>query len=81
MTDSEILSIITEALDEVAPGKAQILGENWLNLEINALEIDSVVQQEMIGCIEELIDTTFSDEAMFQIRNMSDLAQMIRASI
>ena len=78
MTDSEIITIIKNALDEVAPGKSDKLDDSDLDVKIRDLSIDSVATMEMVGCIEEELGTTFPDEELAKVSKLSDLADLIR---
>lgn len=78
MTDEQILTLVTDALDEVAPGRSKELAGKGLQTSIRDLGIDSVATMEMVGCIEERLDVTFPDEELVSVNSLTDLAGMIR---
>lgn len=80
MNDQQIMQLIKEALDQVAPGKSSDINESTMNMKIRDLAIDSVVTMEMVGYIEEKLDTTFPDEDLAQVSKLSDLANLIRSA-
>ena len=78
MSETQILELIKNALDQVAPGKSAEINEGNMNMKMRDLAIDSVVTMEMIGYIEDHLGTTFPDEDLAQINKLSDLADLIR---
>ncbi|QED30085.1 acyl carrier protein [Microvenator marinus] len=80
MNDNEVIALIKEALDEVAPGKSAEVTLANMDMKIRDLAIDSVVTMEMVGVIEERLNTTFPDEDLAQVSKLSDLAKLIRSA-
>jgi len=80
MTDTDIITLVKEALEEVAPGRSKEINGDGLDVSIRDLAIDSVATMEMVGCIEERLGTTFPDEELVAVNKLSDLAVMIRRS-
>ncbi len=78
MDDAKILSLVTEALEEVAPGRSTELERVGLTGKVADLGIDSVATMEMVGAIEERLGCTFPDEELVAVNTLNDLAGMIR---
>ena len=78
MNDDKILSLVTEALDEVAPGWNKDVSEVRLDLHMKDLSINSVELMEMVGHIEETLEVTFPDEDLARVSSLGDLAGLIR---
>jgi acyl carrier protein len=78
MDDQAIMTLVTNALDSVAPGRSEKLHAKGLQLTIRELGIDSVATMEMVGAIEEKIGVTFPDEDLAGLNSMQDLANLIR---
>ena len=66
MNDTEVLTLVKAALEDVAPGRAA--------------EFDAVATMEMVGFIEERLETTFPDEDLAQVNRFSDLAELIKGA-
>jgi acyl carrier protein len=80
MNDEQILTLVREALDEVAPGKSKNLEGVTLDVSITELSLDSVSTMEMLGVIEERLDATFPDEDLMNLNKLSDVAKLIRSA-
>jgi len=80
MTDDQIMALVREALDEVAPGKSAKLEGVTLEASITDLDLDSVSTMEMLGVIEERLDTTFPDEDLMNLHKLSDVARLVRSA-
>lgn len=80
MNQQEIVSLIQEAIEEVAPGKGANVDPNNLDMAIRDAGIDSVASMEMAGVIEEEIGVTFADEDLNAVQSFSDLMKMIQKS-
>jgi len=78
MTDTEILAIIKEALNEVAPAKKAEFENITADTTIDSLGLDSIARMEMVGAIEESVDMTFADEQLTEIRKIGDLAALVQ---
>jgi len=80
MTQQEIVTLIQNAIEEVAPGKGQNVDPNNLGMAIRDAGIDSVASMEMAGVIEEDLGVTFADEDLNAVQSFSDLVKMIEKS-
>lgn len=80
MTEQELLALLAEALESVAPGRSDRLDARGLDTEISALGIDSVTTMEMVGFVEEKLDVTFPDEDLAQVSSMRHLANLVTAA-
>ncbi|MCB9788999.1 MAG: acyl carrier protein [Deltaproteobacteria bacterium] len=78
MNDSEILTLMTQALDSVAPGWSKEVRELRMDLKMRDLSIDSVATMEMVGYVEEELGVTFPDEDLARVNKVGDLAALIR---
>lgn len=80
MTDDQILGLMKEALEEVAPGKGAALEGVGLQAPISDLNLDSVTTMEMLGSLEERLDTTFPDEDLVALHTFGDVAKLVRGA-
>ncbi|MSQ02186.1 MAG: acyl carrier protein [Myxococcales bacterium] len=71
------LELIKAAISAVDPSKTAKLGKVTLTTEIRELGMDSVATMEMVGYLEEKLDTQFSDEVMIRIQTFGDLARLV----
>lgn len=78
MNDTEALSMIREALVEVAPDREADFADLALSMSIEDLELDSVTTMEMVGVLEERLDTTFPDEELPQVNTLADIGSLMR---
>ena len=78
MNDDRILTLVTAALDNVAPGWNKDQKPLDMRLKMKDLSIDSVSTMEMVGYIEEELGVTFPDEDLAQVNRLEDLAGLIR---
>ncbi|MFT7622104.1 MAG: acyl carrier protein [Myxococcota bacterium] len=78
MDDTKILSLVSEALESVAPGRSTELHKVGLSGKVSDLGIDSVATMEMVGAIEDKLGCTFPDEELVAVNSLQDLAGMIR---
>jgi acyl carrier protein len=78
MTDTQVLALIQEALNEVESARAADWKNISLDQTIEGLDLGSVAIMEMIGVIEERTDTTFPDEALPKINTLRDLATLVQ---
>lgn len=76
MTDSEILDLIREALFEVAPNKE--FPDLAMSTTIEQLALDSITTMEMVGFLEDRVDTTFPDEELAKVHALGHLASLVR---
>lgn len=80
MTDIEILALIKEALNDVAPGREEDFARVTLESTIEDLGLDSIATMEMVGYLEEQVEATFPDEDLAKVASIRDLTSLIRAS-
>ena len=78
MTDAEILDLLREAIDEVAPGRSHKLDARGLDTRMRDLELDSVQAMELVGVVEERLDVSFPEEDLARLDRLADLAALIR---
>ncbi len=78
MNDAEILTLIREALAEVAPTRTADFISIAMDNQIEALGLDSIATMEMVNFIEERIDATFPDEELAKVQKIGDLAGLVR---
>jgi len=71
------LDLIKEAILAVDPTKASKLATVSATQEIRELGMDSVATMEMVGFLEEKLETQFSDEVMVRINTFGDLIALI----
>jgi acyl carrier protein len=77
MAEQDTLALIKAALMSVEPNRAAQFEDLRLETTIDDLELDSIALMEMIGYLEDQLDTTFPDEEMAQIERLADLAVLI----
>jgi acyl carrier protein len=80
MTDEKVLSLIKEALFDVAPSRKEEFEDIEIATTIEDLALDSIATMEMVGFLEDKTDKTFPDEELAKVQSLSDLAKMIRAA-
>ena len=71
------LDLIKEAILAVDPTTASKLATVSATQEIRELGMDSVATMEMVGFLEEKLETQFSDEVMVRINTFGDLIALI----
>ena len=71
------LDLIKEAILAVDPTKASKLATVSATQEIRELGMVSVATREMVGFLEEKLETQFSDEVMVRINTFGDLIALI----
>lgn len=74
------LDLIKAAIVAVDPAKASKLGSVKPETEIRELGMDSVATMEMVGYLEEKLETQFSDEFMIRIQTFGDLISLVDKS-
>ncbi len=80
MTDTEIITLLEKALDEVAPGWKTETKELRQETKFRDMNVDSINIMEMVGIIEEECDTQFADEDLAQINKVGDLVALIKSN-
>lgn len=78
MNDAEIISLIKEALADVAPNRGGDFDGIAADTTIESLGLDSIAIMEMVGFVEERVDATFPDEELTEVSKIGDLANLIR---
>jgi acyl carrier protein len=78
MTDNDILNILKNALDEVAPGWSKDVKTFGPDVKFRDLAVDSVQIMEMLGVIEEKVGCAFADDEINQINRVGDMIALIR---
>ena len=74
------LELIKAAIVAVDPSKASKLAAVNAKTEIRELGMDSVATMEMVGYLEEKLNTQFSDEVMIRIQTFGDLQTLVERS-
>lgn len=78
MDNDQILSLIKEALAEVAPKRKADFENIAFDNQIEALGLDSIATMEMVNFVEERVDATFPDEELAKVQTIRDLAGLIK---
>lgn len=78
MNDAEIISLIKEALADVAPNRSADFANIAPETTIESLGLDSIATMEMVGFVEERVNATFPDEELTEVSKIGDLANLIR---
>jgi acyl carrier protein len=76
----EAMELIKAAITAVDTSKAAKLATIKPETEIRELGLDSVATMEMVGFLEEQLETQFSDEVMVRINTFGDLVALIEKS-
>lgn len=74
------LDLIKAAITAVDPSKTAKLANVTPKTEIRELGMDSVATMEMVGYLEEKLETQFSDEVMIRIQTFGDLISLVEKS-
>lgn len=78
MTDTEILNLMKQSLDDVAPGWSKEVKDFSPEVKFRDMSVDSVQIMEMVGIIEEKCDCQFADEDLAQINRVGDMIKLIK---
>lgn len=73
----DAMELIKAAISAVDTSKAAKLAKVKPETEIRDLGLDSVATMEMVGYLEEQLETQFSDEVMVRITTFGDLVSLI----
>lgn len=73
----DAMELIKQAVTAVDTTKAAKLAIAKPEMEIRELGLDSVATMEMVGFLEEKLETQFSDEVMVRINTFGDLVALI----
>ncbi len=79
MSETELLSVVKDALDEVVPGRRGQWDSVTLDTKIEELSVDSVAFMELVGCVEEHSGKVLPDDELAKLRNFRDLAALVAA--
>ena len=79
MNDADILSLIKEALHDVAPNRGADFESIELAASIDDLSLDSIATMEMVSFLEDKVGSTFPDEELAKVNALSDLASLVRS--
>ena len=77
MAEPDTLALIVAALKTVEPDRADQFEDLSMETSIEDLELDSIALMEMVGFLEDQLETTFDDEAMAHIERLEDLARLV----
>ena len=78
MTENEILTLLTNALNEVAPGWSKEVADFTTEVKFRDMAVDSVQIMEMVGFIEDECNCQFADEDLAQINKVGDMVNLIK---
>ena len=78
MNDTQILALIRDALFEVAPTRKDDFAKITLETRIDELRLDSIATMEMVGFVEDKLETTFEEDQLARVQKLEDLAKIIR---
>lgn len=73
----DAMELIKQAVTAVDTTKAAKLAAAKPETEIREIGLDSVATMEMVGFLEEKLETQFSDEVMVRINTFGDLVALI----
>jgi acyl carrier protein len=80
MDDAAALTLIREALCEVAPDKAQQFARLNPDTEIKDLGVDSIRIMEMLGNIEDRLGRTFAEDALATAKTLGHVIALIQTT-
>lgn len=78
MNDDQILAMLKDALFEVAPTRKSEFENISLSTSIESLSLDSIATMEMVGFLEDRVETAFPDEKLATVNTLGDLAALVR---
>lgn len=78
MTDAQLLDLLREALQEVAPERLGDVPELSFGTSFDELELDSLAAMEMMGVIESRLHRLVPDDRLPAAQTLGDLAIIIR---
>ncbi len=79
MNETELLSVLKTALDDVVPGRRGQWDNITLDTTIEELSVDSVAFMELVGVVEEHTGKVFPDDELAKLQNFRDLAALVAA--
>ncbi|MCB9682031.1 MAG: acyl carrier protein [Alphaproteobacteria bacterium] len=77
MNEGQALEMIKAALVEVAGDRSDDFADIRPAMTIEELNLDSVTTMEMVGLLEEQLDTVFPDEELPHVNTMADIVSLI----
>lgn len=77
MTKEQIIAMIQDAVNDVAPGKVSKIDDSNINTPIRELGIDSVASMEMVSVVEENLDLNFPDDDLAGVNTLNDLVKLV----
>ncbi len=78
MTDAEALILIRDVVASLAPDKAAALAAVGVDDSLDGLGIDSVLTLEVVGLLEERLETTFPDDRLASLHSVRGLVELVR---
>ncbi|TVQ93843.1 MAG: acyl carrier protein [Deltaproteobacteria bacterium] len=78
MNDEQVLSLVKEALFEVAPNRKAEFDKIRIDQTIEDLSLDSIATMEMVGFLEDKTDKTFPDEELAKVNTVRDLVSLVQ---
>ncbi len=75
-TDEQIIAMFKDSVKEVDTSTK--VSEVTMKTELSSLGLDSVMTLEVIGVMEEKLNMRFPDEDLATIKNINDLATVVR---
>jgi acyl carrier protein len=79
MTDDEVVALVREALFEVAPTRKAEFADVRAETKIDDLALDSIALMEMIGVVEDRVQTTFDEKDLARVQRVADLVRLVHA--
>lgn len=80
MTEAEAISLIQEALREVAPTRARDFEKLTPETRIQSLALDSLLTLEMVSALENKVGNPFPEEALARVERLRDLARLMNGT-
>jgi acyl carrier protein len=80
MNDNEVIGLIRDALVHVAPNRSGEFQGIQISQTVESLQLDSITTMEMVGFLEEKVDSIFPDEELAKVNALSDLGDLIRGN-
>lgn len=77
MNETTALSMIRDALVEVAADRKTDFDDINGEMSIEDLDLDSVATMEMVGIIEERLGTVFPDEELPQVHQLKHIQSLM----
>jgi acyl carrier protein len=78
MDNDQILTLIRQALGEVAPARKAEFAAITEDTRMDALGLDSIASLDLVRFIEEHIEVTFPDDELARVQKVGDLVGLVR---